>query len=657
MEEHAKTHPKNQEFSLKQYNVLAAWKGDNAKPSMLQGADVSREQREVIWKKFDNEDESWKDELTEEQWKRVQLRNDTVFDWNARRALLLREMFADDPDILTLQDLDMYADFFRPAFQERRYGSLHAKRVGKEDGIAIVFKQSRFRLLAKSERFHLPNEDDHLPVHHPGSNSTVADDVKESITQRSRNTREEGGYGELGGRVAVFALMQDRANPQQKVMVGTTHLDQGPENPQKSLSRIKQMSVLNVIQEYVAKKWGVSLDNDIVIMAADLNTDIHEESIVKRPALAGADYRLTSMTILPLRDSCTTMTENRNMWLDYIFHAGQAEVTEANYPSCPTQPMPNLNHGSDHLSVTAKFRWTKLSVPSLNFTIPINYNYSRSTEDNYAAGQADEALLVGEFTEVRKIVDYAYHRVYQKERQLLQDRVVRKFLDAAVLGSHFDMASPSSNWIVFTAGGMGSGKSYTLAWLKNRTYFPLNAFVYVDPDEIRARLPESKKYLETDGSTYGDLTQKEAGYVAEILIGTALQQDKPVLVDGSLREYEWYLKYFRILRRSYPGLKIGIIHVHASIKSQYERMEARAKRTGRLIPEKLMETTTHLINKSLSVLVPHSDFFASIDNEGEVPRLSHVIRGAHGAETAELERITWEDFGAAWAEHIPSQLE
>jgi len=204
---------------------------------------------------------------------------------------------------------------------------------------------------------------------------------------------------------------------------------------------------------------------------------------------------------------------------------------------------------------------------------------------------------------------------------------------------------------------MGSGKSYTLAWLKNRTYFPLNAFVYVDPDEIRARLPESKKYLETDGSTYGDLTQKEAGYVAEILIGTALQQDKPVLVDGSLREYEWYLKYFRILRRSYPGLKIGIIHVHASIKSQYERMEARAKRTGRLIPEKLMETTTHLINKSLSVLVPHSDFFASIDNEGEVPRLSHVIRGAHGAETAELERITWEDFGAAWAEHIPSQLE
>lgn len=637
MEELAKTPANNQEFSLKQYNVFSGWKGDNTKPSMLQGAEISREQREAVF----------------------QLQNDTVFDWSAHRVLLLKEMFADSPDILTLQDLDMYAEFFTAAFEERGYGSLHAKRIGEQDGIAIVFKHARFRLLAASERFHLPSEGDHTPLHHPGSNSTVADDVKEDIMHKSRNMRDKGGYGQQSGLVAVFALLQDRTNPQQKVMVGTTHLDKGPENPLKSLTRIKQMSVLNVIQEYLAKKWGVSLDNDIVIIAADLNTDRHEESMVKRPALAGADYRFTNMTLLRRTGSSTTMIGHCNMWFDYIFHAGQAEVAETNCLSDATQPIPNWNQGCDHVPATAKFRWRKLSAPSPDFIIPNRYNYSRSTADNYAAGQADEASLVGEFTEVRKVIDYAYHRVYQKERQLLQDRIVRNFLYAPALGSHFDVAAnpPSRNWIVFTAGGMGSGKSYTLNWLANRTYFPLNAFVCVDPDEIRASFPESTRYKERDGATYGNLTQKEAGYIAEILTGAALKQDKPVLVDGSLHQYEWYLKYFGILRESHPGLKIGIIHVNTSVKSQYERVQRRAKIDGRFIPDKLLKTRTRLTGEGLSVLVPHSDFFASIDNEGEVPRLSRMVRGLYDAETEEFENATWENFRAAWAEQIPSLSE
>ena len=39
--------------------------------------------------------------------------------------------------------------------------------------------------------------------------------------------------------------------------------------------------------------------------------------------------------------------------------------------------------------------------------------------------------------------------------------------------------------MVFTAGAMGSGKSWTMHWLQERGYFPLESFVVVDPDAIR----------------------------------------------------------------------------------------------------------------------------------------------------------------------------
>jgi hypothetical protein len=50
-------------------------------------------------------------------------------------------------------------------------------------------------------------------------------------------------------------------------------------------------------------------------------------------------------------------------------------------------------------------------------------------------------------------------------------------------------------WVVFTAGAMGSGKTHTLRWLWQNGYFPLHAFVQADPDRVRGMLPELKGYI------------------------------------------------------------------------------------------------------------------------------------------------------------------
>ena len=123
---------------------------------------------------------------------------------------------------------------------------------------------------------------------------------------------------------------------------------------------------------------------------------------------------------------------------------------------------------------------------------------------------------------------------------------------------------------------MGAGKSFALRKIHENGRFPLPAFVVVDPDEIRQLFPEYGLYVAQNPSKAGELTRKEAGYIVEILTLSALQAGKNVLVDGSLRDWEWYSTYFDKLRMEYPSLKIALLHVVAPKSAIF----ARAKVSG-----------------------------------------------------------------------------
>ena len=87
--------------------------------------------------------------------------------------------------------------------------------------------------------------------------------------------------------------------------------------------------------------------------------------------------------------------------------------------------------------------------------------------------------------------------------------------------------------------------------------FPLFSFVRVDPDVIQRYLPEYSLYLHSSPEDAGRLTNKEAGYIAEI----GLEAGKNVMVDGSLRNADWYKEYFGKLPHDFPKLKLAIIHI------------------------------------------------------------------------------------------------
>jgi hypothetical protein len=50
-------------------------------------------------------------------------------------------------------------------------------------------------------------------------------------------------------------------------------------------------------------------------------------------------------------------------------------------------------------------------------------------------------------------------------------------------------------------------------------------------------------YINRDPKTAGYLTQKEVGYICEVLTISGLEKGKNVLVDGSLRDASWYYNH------------------------------------------------------------------------------------------------------------------
>ena len=214
--------------------------------------------------------------------------------------------------------------------------------------------------------------------------------------------------------------------------------------------------------------------------------------------------------------------------------------------------------------------------------VPSDFDYTVASADFYTS--FEPRPFVGKYGEIRAKLDCEYHHYYDEHRQLVHDKIIERFLNSVIIVDGDTTCDvPLKNWIVFTAGPMGAGKGYTLNWMKRNGYFPLDAFVRVDPDEIRNMLPEMPGYMTSNQLYAGSLTQRESGYIAETLGNVALNQRKNVLVDGSLRNTKWYRHHLLELQVKYPETNLAIVSVIASYESIKERCERRALLTGRQV--------------------------------------------------------------------------
>jgi len=268
----------------------------------------------------------------------------------------------------------------------------------------------------------------------------------------------------------------------------------------------------------------------------------------------------------------------------------------------------------------------------------VNFDPSLTTEDLYGVKHFE-----GIHADIRPLLDYTYHRKYSEQREAFQDELI-----VSLCESCDKVGNEMLPWVVFTAGAMGAGKGYVIRWMDKHKYLPLENFIVVDPDAIRQMLPEWDMYVAADPERAGDMTQKEAGCIAEILGYRALRDRFNVIFDGSLRDTKWYTSYFQRLRDNFPGIRIMILHVVAEKEQVLAHAHARALQTGRAVPVELIERSMMQVPESVQVLASHSDFVCRVMNrEGQEPEVMREDGTMHPPANID---ISWDLIETLWNE-------
>ena len=251
------------------------------------------------------------------------------------------------------------------------------------------------------------------------------------------------------------------------------------------------------------------------------------------------------------------------------------------------------------------------AFPDLDsWSIPVDYDWKASTQDNYAA----EEGFVGALAHLREHLDAKWHGNYNAARQRWQDAAVHR-----VVATDDKGAGPTKKpWLVYTCGPMGAGKGWVMNWMSQRDILPLRRVVHVDPDRFKRLMPEWPSYMSSDAKCAGTLCHRESGTLAELAQALAMDQRCHVWVDGSLRDFDWYAPKIASLRKQFPHYRIALFYIHASEATVRKRVESRARRCGedtRHIPEDVLAASLAAPALTLRALTPHVDFVARITNE------------------------------------------
>jgi hypothetical protein len=185
---------------------------------------------------------------------------------------------------------------------------------------------------------------------------------------------------------------------------------------------------------------------------------------------------------------------------------------------------------------------------------------------------------------------------------------------------------------------MGVGKGYVLSTLHKSGLFPLDTFLKIDPDMLKIELPEMSGYLRVDPESAATKIHRESTQMADVLFEHALLNLTPMLVDGSLRDVDYHRSLFKRIRSDFSKFRIAIIHVTANPRTIHERAKKRAERTGRAVPEKLLDASLEQVPRSVKLLTPHADIVFEISNDDGSPL--HLVTPG----------VSWDAFSRTWVE-------
>ncbi len=308
-------------------------------------------------------------------------------------------------------------------------------------------------------------------------------------------------------------------------------------------------------------------------------------------------------------------------------------------------------------------------------TSTVYSRYTRKKIMEIATTSSSESMrqwCYGPYSRSRRQLDVAYHGIFTRARQELQDEIVGGILNSG--------PSTPAPYFVLLTGVAGAGKRHAMRWLDRAGRFPMSAFLWIDPSQIALQLPEYQDLLvDTSNPTVNHkaraATRREAGCLAEILVGEALFRKKSIVLSTATRDCTWWQTWLEATHSLHPDYRFACIDIDAPAADVVRRHETLQKAAPfQPVPAVAeVESATKAHQECLAELTKLElwEYTATIQNsdvgdDGKGPTLVSES-GGHAWSTApepsvaegvieytdlELEAIAWRDqLSQVWVDH------
>lgn len=213
---------------------------------------------------------------------------------------------------------------------------------------------------------------------------------------------------------------------------------------------------------------------------------------------------------------------------------------------------------------------------------------------------------------------------YSLERKNLHDQIISKRLDL--------VKSSKKPIAILTGGGSGSGKSSVLkAALANMK----DDLVHIDADDIKKDIPEYNEMTKENNPDAAALAHDESSDLSSELINRAIESNKPFVYDSTMKNVEKFKKLIDKLKKS--GFEVHIVFAYCDPDTAKQRADMRAKKTGRKVPDSIIEESHKGAINGLNFLHELADSTTVYNTGGEPPPKVAAKRGGRPPKTEKTE--------------------
>lgn len=205
---------------------------------------------------------------------------------------------------------------------------------------------------------------------------------------------------------------------------------------------------------------------------------------------------------------------------------------------------------------------------------------------------------------------YSQDGQYSSEREHLHHQIIKEMM-------YGHQPAAGDPLVIFLGGGTASGKS-SLSRLLVQSFKDDNEQVLViDSDHIKAKLPEYQEWIKKDPERAAAIVHDESSDIANELYIRCMKQKFNVILDGTMKSTEKYLRYIGIAKEE--GYTVSAVVADVPLEEAMRRADVRFKIEKRRVPDEIIKQSHEQVPATFHELKERLDSFYLYDTSQRYP--------------------------------------